>query len=72
MTDPISDMLIRIKNASMVNHSFVEIPYSNLKHRLANILLEEQLVKGVEKKQNKETKILRIALKYKNRLPIFQ
>jgi len=72
MTDPIADMLIRIKNASMVNHSYVEIPYSNLKHRFANLLLEEGLIKGVEKKHSKENKVLRIALKYKKRNPVFQ
>ena len=72
MTDPIADMLIRIKNASMVNHQFVEIPYSNLKHRLANVLLEEELVKGVEKKQSKENKMLKLTLKYKDKEPAFK
>lgn len=72
MTDPIADMLIRIKNAQAVLHPTVDIPYSNLKHQLANILLKEEFIKGVGKKQNKAEKTIRITLKYKNKAPVIR
>ena len=72
MTDPIADMLIRLKNAQAVDHHGVEIPFSNLKHKLAKILLEKELIKGVEKKQNKAKKTLWISLKYKNKEPVIE
>jgi len=72
MTDPIADMLIRIKNAQAVLHPTVDIPYSNLKYRLANVLLEKEFIKGVGKKQNKSEKTIRITLKYENKKPVIQ
>jgi len=72
MTDPIADMLIRLKNAQAVLHPTVDIPYSNLKYKLANILLKNGLVKKVEKKQNKERKVIRITLKYKDKKPVME
>jgi small subunit ribosomal protein S8 len=72
MTDPIADMLIRIKNAQAVLHPTVDIPYSNLKHRLANILLKKEFVKAVGKKQNKSEKTIRITLKYENKEPVIE
>jgi len=64
MTDPISDMLIRILNAQAVFHESVSLPYSNLKYEIAMILQKEGLVAGVEKKGRKEKRILKIDLKY--------
>jgi len=72
MTDPIADMLIRIKNAQAVLHPSVEIPYSNLKHKLANILLESNFIQAVEKKQNKIKKTIKIILKYQDKEPVIQ
>jgi len=72
MTDPIADMLIRIKNAQAVLHPSVEMPYSNLKYRLANILLENNFIKAVEKKQNKIYKTIKIVLKYEDKEPVIQ
>jgi small subunit ribosomal protein S8 len=72
MTDPIADMLIRIKNAQAVSHTSVDIPYSNLKYKLANILLEKEFVKAVEKKQGKIKKNIRVSLKYKDKKPIIR
>ena len=48
MTDPIADMLTRIRNALTVKHETVEIPASNIKKSIANILLSEGYVKSVE------------------------
>ena len=48
MTDPIADMLTRIRNALMVKKETVEIPASNMKREIARILLEEGYVKDVK------------------------
>ena len=48
ITDPIADLLTRIRNASTAKHPSVDIPASNLKKAIANILLEEGYVKGVQ------------------------
>lgn len=64
MTDPISDMLNRIRNALMVLHPTVSIPFSKLKYEIAKILENEGLVKKVEKKGRKVKKVLEITLKY--------
>ncbi len=65
MTDPIADMLTRIRNALMVRKETVEIPASNMKKAIANILLEEGYVSGVEfvEEEGKQPKIV-ITLKY--------
>jgi len=72
MTDPISDMLIRIKNAQAVLHPSVDIPYSNLKLRLANILLEQKFIDKIEKRHNKTKKSIKLSLKYKNKKSLIQ
>ena len=48
ITDPIADLLTRIRNASTAKHPSVDVPASNLKKAIANILLEEGYVKGVQ------------------------
>ena len=48
MTDPIADMLTRIRNANNVKHETVVIPASNEKKAIANILLDEGFIKNVE------------------------
>ena len=63
MTDPISDMLTRIRNASMVRKPEVRIPYSKMKHAVANILAAEGYVTSVEKVNTGHGE-LRIGLKY--------
>ncbi len=50
MTDPISDMLTRIRNAQAVGHTAIDIPFSKIKFSLAGILAKEGLIKGVVKK----------------------
>ena len=66
MTDPIADMLTRIRNALMVRKETVEIPASNMKKSIANILLEEGYVSGVEFKENEHEGVIVVTLKYNN------
>lgn len=63
ITDPISDMLTRIRNASQVKKPEVRIPYSNLKYAVAKILAEEGYVGAVEKVAAGHGEI-RLTLKY--------
>ena len=63
MTDPIADMLTRIRNALVVKHEEVDIPASNMKKEIARILLAEGYINGYELVGDKgET--LRVSLKY--------
>ena len=64
ITDPIADLLTRIRNASTAKHLSVDIPASNLKKAIANILLEEGYVKGVQVIADDKQGVIRIALKY--------
>ena len=63
MTDPIADMLTRIRNASMVGKVEVVLPYSRLKHAIASILAGEGYIAIAEKVADDKDK-LRIELKY--------
>jgi small subunit ribosomal protein S8 len=66
ITDPIADMVTRIRNAVMVGHATVSMPNSNLKMAIAKILKEEGYISGYEvvDGQTPVHKILRIRLKY--------
>ena len=64
ITDPIADLLTRIRNASTAKHPSVDIPASNLKKAIANILLEEGYVKGVQVIEDDKQGVIRITLKY--------
>ena len=64
MSDVIADMLTRIRNANNANHSTVEIPASNMKKSIADILVEEGYVKGYQIVDNGNQGIIRITLKY--------
>ncbi len=64
MTDPIADMLNRIRNAQAVSKEIVDIPFSNLKYEIAKILEKQGFVDKVEKKGRKSRKALEITLKY--------
>jgi len=64
MTDPIADMLTRIRNANNAKHETVDIPASNLKKTIANILLEEGFIKGFDVIDDAKQGIIRIQLKY--------
>ncbi|MEH7383174.1 30S ribosomal protein S8 [Bacillus sp. JJ1533] len=64
MTDPIADMLTRIRNANMVRHEKLEIPASNIKREIAEILKREGFVRDVEFIEDDKQGIIRIFLKY--------
>src|SRR6476660_1649830 len=64
MTDPIADMLTRIRNANMVRHEKLEVPASNIKKQIAEILKREGFVRDVEYIEDNKQGILRIFLKY--------
>ncbi len=63
-TDPIADMLTRIRNANIVSHAEVEMPSSNLKVELAKLLKEEGYISGYSVKEAGKFKVLNIELKY--------
>ncbi|MEH7108892.1 MULTISPECIES: 30S ribosomal protein S8 [Bacillaceae] len=64
MTDPIADMLTRIRNANMVRHEKLEVPASNIKKEIAEILKREGFVRDVEYIDDNKQGIIRIFLKY--------
>lgn len=64
MTDPIADMLTRIRNGNNAKHDSVDIPASNVKKQLAQILLDEGFVKGYDVIEDGKQGIIRIDLKY--------
>jgi small subunit ribosomal protein S8 len=66
VTDPIGDMLTRIRNAVMVNHTVVALPSSKIKVNIARIMKEEGYISGYEVVDGKVagSKLLRIRLKY--------
>ncbi len=64
MTDPIADMLTRIRNGNDAKHSSVDIPASNIKKNLAEILLEEGFIKGFDVIEDAKQGVLRVDLKY--------
>lgn len=67
MTDPISDMLTRIRNASMVRKQTVDVPMSKVKFALAKVLEKEGYLAGVEKTDGLKHPVLRLKLKYEGR-----
>lgn len=64
MTDPIADMLTRIRNANMVRHEKLELPASNMKKAIADILKREGYVRDYEFIEDSKQGVLRIFLKY--------
>jgi small subunit ribosomal protein S8 len=64
MSDPIADMLTRIRNANTAKHDTVEIPSSKMKLAIADILLKEGYVKAVDVIENGNFKTIKITLKY--------
>lgn len=63
-TDPIADMLTRIRNASMARHSQVEVPASKIKIQIARILQAEGYIKSYRVIDDKKQGLIRIKLKY--------
>ena len=64
MTDPIADMLTRIRNANTVGHETVEIPASKIKKSIAEILLEEGYIKGFDVIDDNKQGIIKVQMKY--------
>ncbi len=64
MTDPIADMLTRIRNANMVRHEKLELPASTIKKEIAAILKREGFVRDYEFVEDNKQGVLRIFLKY--------
>ena len=66
MTDPIADMLTRIRNGNMKKHESVEVPASNMKKNLAQILLDEGYINGYNVAEDDKQGLITIDLKYVN------
>lgn len=64
MTDPIADLLTRVRNANSVRHEVVEVPSSSVKKAIVNILLQEGYLKGVEEYNDGVVPMMRLTLKY--------
>ncbi len=71
MTDPVADLLTRIRNALMRRKANVSIPYSKLKHELAKLLVREGFLQSV-KKVKKDFEELNVVLKYYNDQPVIK
>ena len=64
ITDPIADMLTRIRNANTAKHETVDIPASNMKKAIAEILNDEGYIKGYQIIEDGKQGVIRITLKY--------
>ncbi len=72
MSDVIADMLTRIRNASNARHETVDVPASNMKKAIADILVAEGFIKGYEIIEDAKQGVIRITLKYKNKQRVIQ
>ena len=64
MTDPIADLLTRVRNANTAKHEIVEVPSSTIKKAIVNIMLQEGYIKDVEEYNDGVVPMLRLSLKY--------
>lgn len=64
MTDPVADMLTRIRNANTAGHKTVDVPASKLKKSIAGILADEGYISGFEVIEDDKQGIIRITMKY--------
>ena len=64
ITDPVADMLTRLRNANTAKHATVDVPASNLKKAIAQILLDEGYIKAYEVVEDGTQGVIRITLKY--------
>ena len=64
ITDPIADMLTRIRNANSAKHDTVEVPASNMKKAIAQILLDEGYIKAYSVTEDNKQGMIKITLKY--------
>ena len=70
LTDPIGDMLARIKNSQLRNHKKVEMPSSNFKTKIADVLKNEGYINNFNVANNDNKNILTIDLKYNSGSPV--
>ena len=64
ITDPIADLLTRVRNASTAKHETVDVPASNMKKAIAKILVDEGYVKGMQVTEDGKQGIIKLTLKY--------
>ena len=64
MTDPIADMLTRIRNSNNAKHKIVDVPASNIKREIAQILLDEGYIKSFDFIEDNKQGMLKVELKY--------
>jgi small subunit ribosomal protein S8 len=64
MTDPIADMLTRIRNAVTAKHDFVNIPASKMKMAIADVLRREGFIRGYEMVEDGPRRVMRVQLNY--------
>lgn len=69
MTDPISDMLTRIRNAIAVNKVDFDLPYSNMKYAIAKIFEKEGYITSAKKGEKGKFPVIEIVLKYEGKKP---
>ena len=72
ISDVIADMLTRIRNANSARHETVDIPASNMKKAIADILLEEGYIKGYQVIEDGKQGIIKITLKYIGKKQVIQ
>ncbi len=70
MTDPIADMLTRIRNAIMARHDYLLVPASKIKLSMVRILKEEGFISDYEVLRGKPHRVIKIYLKYDNNQPV--
>lgn len=72
ITDPVADLLTRIRNAAKAKHRRVDVPASNLKKAIAQILLDQKFIANYAFLENGKQGVLRINLKFQNGKPVIQ
>lgn len=71
-TDPIADMLTRIRNANTAKHTTVDVPYSKVKKAISDILVSEGFVASQDVIEDGNRKTIRLVLKYENKTRVLQ
>ncbi|MBQ3001011.1 MAG: 30S ribosomal protein S8 [Bacilli bacterium] len=72
MTDPIADMLTRIRNANQMKHPTVDVPASRLKLEILRVLKEEGYISDFEKKEDDKQGVITITLKYVDKVRVIK
>jgi small subunit ribosomal protein S8 len=70
VNDPIGDLIVQLKNASMAKKKHISLPYSKMKHALCKILVDEGYIKTVEQTGEVPKTVLEIGLRYKGDSPV--